>query len=126
PTDQVEEPEVEQEVESDESGIHAFNLRHVEHVVWRRHLPPVLRERDGRLGATLHHAQAESGLKTLMITSAVPEEGKTLTATNIALTLSESYQRRVLLIDADLRRPSLDDIFEVPKVFGLSELLTSG
>ena len=44
-----------------------------------------------------------------MVTSAVPGDGKTLTATNLALTLSESYRRRVLLIDADLRRPSLHD-----------------
>ena len=35
----------------------------------------------------------------------MPAEGKTLTAANLALTLSESYKRRVLLIDADLRRP---------------------
>ena len=47
-----------------------------------------------------------------MIASAVPGEGKTLTATNLALTLSESYQRRVLLIDADLRRPSLHEVFQ--------------
>ena len=36
-----------------------------------------------------------------MVTSALPGEGKTLTVTNLALTLSESYKRRVLLIDAD-------------------------
>ena len=39
------------------------------------------------------------------VTSALPRDGKTLTAVNLALTLSESYSRRVLLIDADLRRP---------------------
>ena len=38
-----------------------------------------------------------------MITSALPHEGKTLTVVNLALTLSESYERRVLVIDADLR-----------------------
>ncbi len=41
-----------------------------------------------------------------MITSALPGEGKTLTAVNLALTLTESYERRVLVIDADLRGPS--------------------
>jgi len=60
-----------------------------------------------------------------MVTSAVPEEGKTLTATNVALTLSESYHRRVLLIDGDLRRPALAEVFQVPNVFGLTEVLTS-
>jgi capsular exopolysaccharide synthesis family protein len=122
PSDGAHEPELDPK---DEPSVHAFNSRHLEKLVVSPKLPPALREQYRRLGATLHHAQTESGLKTLMITSAVPEEGKTLTAANIALTLSESYQRRVLLIDADLRRPSLDDIFEIPKVFGLSELLTT-
>src|SRR5688572_18400113 len=64
-------------------------------------------EQYRRLAAALHEAQAESGLKTVMLTSASPREGKTLTAVNLALTLSESYARRVLLIDADLRGPSV-------------------
>ena len=46
-----------------------------------------------------------------MVASAVAGEGKTLTASNLALTFSESYQKRVLLIDADLRRPALHQVF---------------
>jgi capsular exopolysaccharide synthesis family protein len=61
-----------------------------------------------------------------MVTSAMPREGKTLTVTNLALTLSESYRKRVLLIDADLRRPSLHEVFRLPKTIGLSEALRSG
>ena len=49
-----------------------------------------------------------------MVASAVPAEGKTLTATNLALTLSHSFDRRVLLIDADLRRPSVHEMFGLP------------
>jgi capsular exopolysaccharide synthesis family protein len=60
-------------------------------------------------------------MRSLMVTSAVAEEGKTLTATNLALTLSESFRRNVLLVDADLRRPSLHDVFQVPNVSGLSD-----
>jgi protein-tyrosine kinase len=78
-------------------------------------------EQYRRLAATLHQTQAERGIKTLMITSAVPREGKTLTATNLALTLSESYGLRVLLIDADLRRPSVHEIFKLPNTTGLSD-----
>lgn len=103
----------------------AFHSKHAEKLVVSPAMPKTLREHYRRLAATLHHAQNESGVKVLMISSAVPDEGKTLTATNLALTLSESYQRRVLLIDADLRRPSLDGIFQLPKVFGLNEALTS-
>src|SRR5258707_12659364 len=78
-----------------------------------------------RLAAILHNAQTTQRMRSVMIASAVAAEGKTLTATNIALTLSQSFERRVLLIDADLRRPSLDDVFQLPKVFGLNEALTS-
>ncbi len=101
----------------------AFDSRHAEKLVVSPAMPQILREYYRRLAATLHHAQAESGVKVLMVSSAAPDEGKTLTATNLALTLSESYQRRVLLIDGDLRRPSLDGIFQLPKVFGLNESL---
>jgi capsular exopolysaccharide synthesis family protein len=58
-----------------------------------------------------------------MVTSAAASEGKTLTATNLALTMSHSYQRRVLLIDADLRRPSIHEILRLPNSVGLSDSL---
>ena len=82
-------------------------------------------EQYRRLAATLHDAQMEKGLKTVMVTSAVPREGKTLTVINLALTLSESYGRRVLLIDADLRRPSIHEVLGIPNDKGLSDLLRS-
>ena len=66
---------------------------------------PIAVEQYRRFAGALHELQIEQGLKTLMVTSAVPDEGKTLTVANLALTLSESCNRRVLLIDADLRRP---------------------
>ena len=47
----------------------------------------------------------------MMLASAVSGEGKTLTAANLALTISESYHRRVLLIDADLRKPAMHNMF---------------
>jgi capsular exopolysaccharide synthesis family protein len=83
------------------------------------------REQYRRLAAALHQAQAANGIKVVMITSALVAEGKTLTASNVALTLSQSYQKNVLLIDADLRRPSLQEVFGIPAGPGLSEGLTS-
>jgi capsular exopolysaccharide synthesis family protein len=74
-----------------------------------------------RLAASLHELQVAHGTKTLMVASALPREGKTLTVTNLALTLSESYGRRVLLIDADLRRPSIHGLLRLPNARGLSE-----
>jgi protein-tyrosine kinase len=86
---------------------------------------PVMAEQFRRLAATLHHAQLVQGTKLILITSANPGDGKTMTATNLALTLSESYRRDVLLIDADLRRPSLHEVFRVPNVSGLTDGLTA-
>ena len=86
---------------------------------------PALVEQYRHLAAVLHHAQTASGHRSVMVTSALPSEGKTLTATNLALTLSESYQRRVLLIDADLRRPRIKDMFGLPDGEGLTDCLNS-
>jgi len=84
------------------------------------------REQYRRLAATLHHLQMASGIKVVLIASAVAGEGKTLTAANLALTFSASYQKRVLLIDADLRRPSLARTFNVAGTPGLSDGLVRG
>lgn len=74
-------------------------------------LLPESREQYRQLAATLHNAQAATGLKAVMIASAVAGEGKTLTAANLALTFADAYERSVLLVDADLRRPSLHRFF---------------
>ena len=79
------------------------------------------REQYRKLAALLHHGQVERGLKVVMTSSALPGEGKSLTAVNLALTLAESYQRRVLLIDADLRRPTVQRIFAIPPITGLND-----
>jgi len=88
-------------------------------------LSDVTVEQYRRLAAAIHDLQVQHALKTVMVTSTLPQEGKTLTATNLALTLSESYRRRVLLIDADLRHPSLDAVFGLADAAGLSEFLRS-
>jgi len=89
------------------------------------HMMPSSREQYRRLAAAFHQAQRSNGYKVAMIASAVAGEGKSLTAANLALTLSESYRRNVLLIDADLRRPSQHSIFQVSGAPGLSDGLIS-
>jgi len=84
-------------------------------------IEPIVREQYNKLAAALHHLQLERTIKVVTITSAVPHEGKTLTAANLALTLSESYQRRVLLIDADLRHPTTHVVFGIANTRGLSD-----
>jgi capsular exopolysaccharide synthesis family protein len=82
-------------------------------------------EQYRRLAGVLHHEQAERGIRKVMVASAVPGEGKTLTALNLALTLSESYRRRVLLIDADLRCPRVHELLNLANMEGLNEALTN-
>ena len=78
-----------------------------ERLITHKNADSVIVEQYRRLAGILHHAQVERGVKVVMLASAQTAEGKTLTAVNLALTLSESYKRNVLLIDADLRRPSV-------------------
>jgi capsular exopolysaccharide synthesis family protein len=102
-----------------------FNQQVVGKVVIGRDTDPATVEQFRRLAASLHHEQAERGIKKVMVASAVPGEGKTLTALNLALTLSESYRRRVLLIDADLRCPRVHQMLNLPNVAGLNDALTN-
>jgi succinoglycan biosynthesis transport protein ExoP len=60
--------------------------------------------------------------RTLVFTSAGPSEGKTTTVTNLGIALAET-NRRVLLIDADMRKPRLHDVFNLPNTWGLTDLL---
>ena len=60
--------------------------------------------------------------KLILVTSAVPTEGKSTVSSNLALTLALSGSR-VLLIDADLRRAGLDQIFGVPNDLGFADVL---
>lgn len=85
------------------------------HLVLSPNVSPMVLEEYRRVAAALHKMQVDSGLRTLLVTSALPGEGKTSVSTNLSLVLSESYGRRVLLIDGDFRRPSLH------RVFGLSD-----
>lgn len=62
--------------------------------------------------------------KTLLVTSSVPSEGKTTTAVNTAISLSQTGAR-VLVVDGDMRRPRLHNIFEIENRQGLSSILSS-
>lgn len=75
-----------------------------------------------RLSTTLQFLNVDSGSRALLVTSSMPSEGKTTTAINLALALAESHQR-VLVIDADLRRPKVGDYFGLESAAGLTTIL---
>jgi protein-tyrosine kinase len=68
----------------------------------------------------------ETFLNTLMVTSALAGEGKSLTALNLAVTLAQDHDHTVLLVDADLRQPSLHRLLDIESPVGLSDCLTNG
>ncbi|GFH41875.1 tyrosine protein kinase [Lactococcus hodotermopsidis] len=64
----------------------------------------------------------DSPLQSLVVTSAGPSEGKSTTAANLAIVFANAG-KRVLLVDGDLRRPTVAMTFDLPNVIGLSSLL---
>ena len=64
---------------------------------------------------------AKNGWTNLAVTSSNKGEGKSLTAINLALSLSRSVQQKVVLIDLDLRRPSLSKKLNISPKFGMSD-----
>lgn len=72
--------------------------------------------------------RAENGrpCRTIIVTSPSKGDGKSLTAANLALTMAQDPQQRVLLLDADLRRPSIHRLFGISETPGLSDVLMGG
>jgi capsular exopolysaccharide synthesis family protein len=74
------------------------------------------------LRTNIQFSSIDRPLKTLLVTSTAPDEGKSITLANIAVTMAQSEQR-VLLVDCDLRRPSLHSIFGLANDHGLTSAL---
>ncbi|WP_276615405.1 polysaccharide biosynthesis tyrosine autokinase [Nonomuraea basaltis] len=95
----------------------------------RRH-PLIVRDRGSSLRsaayrslcANLQFIGIDGQPKSLMVTSCLPNEGKSLTSSNLAIALAQSGGR-VILIDGDLRRPCLPDYFGIDGAVGLTDVL---
>ena len=75
------------------------------------------------LGVRLRQLRQTRSLQHLLITSTIPEEGKSMVSANLAITLAQRRQQKILLLEGDLRRPSLSSRFGLPALPGLSEWL---
>lgn len=78
------------------------------------------------LRAKILTRNSESRPRTLMVTSPQPMDGKTMVATNLAISIAQGVNEYVLLVDCDLRRPSLDRILGLNVHVGLGEYLEKG
>ena len=105
------------------SASNSFSTKTAGKIVGGVEMDPRSAEQYRRLAASLHQVQVERGIKKVMVASAVAGEGKTLTALNLAVTLSESYLRRVVLVDADLRCPRVHELLDSAPIHGLNEAL---
>lgn len=78
------------------------------------------------LRTTLKRLESSRQLRLIAVTSPAKGDGKSLTAANLALTMAQEFQQRVLLLDADLRRPSVHRLFGLPDAPGLADVLMNG
>ncbi len=76
------------------------------------------------LQTNLQFSNSDNSLKVIVVTSSVPQEGKSTTAANLALTIAE-LGKKVLIIDADMRKPSQHKVWQIDNKVGLSNVLTN-
>lgn len=86
--------------------------------------PAAFSEAFRSIRTNLLFASATTGLKTVLVTSTGPGEGKSVVSANIAAALAQS-NARVLLIDADMRRPKTHEFFGAKRAPGLSNVLVA-
>jgi capsular exopolysaccharide synthesis family protein len=90
---------------------------------------PVLADRGAtveqfrRLRTHLYQLRDVAPLKTILVSSGMPEEGKSFVTANLAISLAQKSVYNILLIDGDLRRPTLHKLLGTPGAPGLSEYL---
>jgi capsular exopolysaccharide synthesis family protein len=109
-----------------------FILENIAHHRWSPSVSsfPTLSDRGAgveqfrRLRSRVYQARYEAPLKTLLISSGVPSEGKSFVVANLAMSLARHSMNNILLIDADLRRPTIHTLLGAPNVPGLSEYLS--
>jgi capsular exopolysaccharide synthesis family protein len=81
-------------------------------------------EQYRQLRTRLSLAEGASAIRTVLVTSPQKGEGKSITSANLALTMAQELQRRVIIVEADLRKPSLQQMFGLAPGPGLSDYLT--
>jgi capsular exopolysaccharide synthesis family protein len=80
-------------------------------------------EQYRQLRTRLAHMEGAQNLRSVLVTSPQKGEGKSVTSANLALTMAQELHRKVVIVEADLRKPSLQHLFGLPPGPGLTDYL---
>lgn len=80
-------------------------------------------EQYRNIRTNVEFAAIDTNIRSLMVTSANPSEGKTTTTANLAVVFAQQG-KKVLLIDAEMRKPAMHQLFQMNNIFGLTNVLT--
>lgn len=75
------------------------------------------------LSVRLRHLRRERNVQKILITSTIPQEGKSVVSANLACALASGTRQRTLLLEGDIRRPTLSKVFGLPSHPGICEWL---
>lgn len=112
------EPEARREVETGKSAKASVLLLQTD-----KPLPAAAVEAYGTLRTRVMKLQASKGIRSLMLTSSLPAEGKTSTSLNLAVSCAKLHNLRILLVDGDLRSRGLTRLLKIPEGPGLADFL---
>jgi tyrosine-protein kinase Etk/Wzc len=108
------------------NGTNTAEIRKFDKALWLIFNPlSFLAESYRRLRSSLVYMTVDQPIRMIAFTSPNPAEGKSTTISNMAISLAET-EKKVLLIDADLRRPSIHRLFNIGISPGFSDVLTAG
>ena len=83
----------------------------------------VIAEQYRNIRTSIQYSNLDKKLKTILVTSSTKNEGKTITTTNLAVNFAAIDKKKVLIIDCDIRNPSIHKEFGITNVGGLTDLL---
>ena len=92
-------------------------------LIWEEGAHSIAAEAYRTLRTNIALSQVDKPIRTLLVTSCIPREGKSTTVANLGVTFALA-QQKVLIIDADLRRPILHRLFGIPNSQGLTHMLS--
>lgn len=92
--------------------------------LYMHHMPySYTAEQIRKLRTFIFHMPDRPAPRVIMVTSSLPGEGKSVISSNLAIAIAKGEDQQVLLVDCDLRKPSLHDLFKYPRSKGVSEII---